>query len=223
MKDLLSFCCWLTLLVMMVFLGGCAAPESAITKTYEIEQETDDGHNILVLIFDADVDSKSTVKQDAKTDARTKLDAALAQTGSTQQNARENAGAVMEGIKSVLGAAGSEKKEAAAVVSPDVVAPPIVTQPAGETTENGLYWGRHNGDRATWYFTKSMTAYPDIIYLTVDGCVSGVKVKTTEVDHEGNPRFVIDGYIVKQSDVSGRGMAVVAPSSCLSEKASIAY
>ena len=95
---------WMVLFLFLFFLSGCATPESEITKTYDIRQDSYEGHNILVLILDADVESKSTIRQDAKTDARTKLDAALAQNGSTQQNARESAGSAMDGIKSILDA-----------------------------------------------------------------------------------------------------------------------
>ena len=43
---------------------------------------------------------------------------------------------------------------------------------AGETYEEGLYWGRHNGDRPTWYFSKPMRDYPQQFTVVVEGCAT---------------------------------------------------
>ena len=85
---------------------------------------------------------------------------------------------------------------------------------AASGTEEGRYAGRHNGDRATWYFSKPMRDYPQQFTVVVDGCV------TVEVPSNNGTRYVSgDGTIVKQSDVRGRGLAVVVPSSCHSRTA----
>lgn len=78
-------------------------------------------------------------------------------------------------------------------------------------TETGLYWGRHNGNRPTWYFSKPMRDYPDSFTIEVVGCA------TVNVVNNNGTRFVEGSTIVKQSDVVGRGMAVVASAGCYSK------
>ena len=83
--------------------------------------------------------------------------------------------------------------------------------------EVGSYSGRYNGDRPTWYFSKKMKSYPSTFYITISGCVSDLKVSNNGSRWEGS------GIIAKQSDVSGRGLAVVGASSCKSSSAYIEY
>lgn len=84
-------------------------------------------------------------------------------------------------------------------------------------TEYGTYHGRTNGDRPTWYFTKDMDDYPSEFELNVPDCSTGITVTNN------GTRWESGGYLAKQSDVSGRGLAVLAPSSCDSETAYIVY
>lgn len=232
MKDFWKFGSWLLVVLVMLFLGGCLGHEAnttgAVSKK-DIALDLDSGGGILYVhapTYISTYNSQSAI-QKTDNDPSSAFDANVGLNGGAASQAKDGGKAVSEGLATLnqLMQLGEEKQVPPSVAPPTVIVPPAVSpeSPAGGTTENGLYWGRHNDDRATWYFDKNMTAYPDIVYLTVDGCVSGIKVKTTEVDDKGNPRFVIDGYVIKQSDVSGRAMAVVAPSSCLSEKASIAY
>ena len=88
---------------------------------------------------------------------------------------------------------------------------------ATKQKESGKYHGRYNGDKPTWYFGKKMSGYPSTIYITVSGCVNNVKVSNN------GKRWTGSGLIVKQSEVSGRGMAVLAPSSCKSKSAYVEY
>ncbi len=92
-----------------------------------------------------------------------------------------------------------------------------VTSGQNNLTEHGNYHGRYNGDRPTWYFSKRMKDYPQKLTVVVDGCA---KVKITS--HDGK-RFSGGGLVVKQSHVTGRGMAVIAPSSCKSRTSHIVY
>jgi hypothetical protein len=84
------------------------------------------------------------------------------------------------------------------------------------TRESGRYHGRHNGDRPTWYFQRKMAGYPATFKVVVAGCADFT------VSNNGH-RYVYAGYIVKNSDVSGRGMALVAPSPCRSTSAQIVF
>lgn len=77
-------------------------------------------------------------------------------------------------------------------------------------TETGRYSGRHNGDRPTWYFSKKMAEYPDSFTIEVAGCT------TVTVTGNNGHRYVEGATIVKQSDVAGRGMAVITSSGCSS-------
>lgn len=84
------------------------------------------------------------------------------------------------------------------------------------------WFGRYNGDRGTWYSSvnKDMADYPDKFWLTVKGCLS-----RAEVINDGK-RYEIGGkagFIIKQSDVSGRPLAVICPQSCRSTRAWIEY
>ncbi len=98
--------------------------------------------------------------------------------------------------------------------------PNLTSNQTSETSSSnndvGSYHGRTNGDRPTWYFPKKMSSYPSTFTVNVAGCSS------FRVLNNGK-RWVKGGYIVKQSDVSGRGLALLAPSSCGSRKATISY
>ncbi len=86
---------------------------------------------------------------------------------------------------------------------------------AASNTEEGRYHGRHNGDRPMWYFSKPMRDYPQQFTVVVDDCV------TVKVTSNNGTRFESGHTIVKQSDVSGRGMAVITSAACHSETAHI--
>ena len=84
------------------------------------------------------------------------------------------------------------------------------TWPDPACKEIAKYHGRTNGNRPTWYFSKKMAQYPQTFTIVINGC-PGLTVTSNN-----GVRFEKNGIIVKQSDVAGRGMAVVVPSSCQS-------
>lgn len=100
---------------------------------------------------------------------------------------------------------------------PDATTPSTAT-PGVSTgkTEQCTYSGRYNGDRATWYCSKKMSSYPDGLRVVVDGCYN-VTISDT------GKRYEKSGLIVKQSDVSGRGLAIVTALSCKSKTAHVEY
>ena len=67
---------------------------------------------------------------------------------------------------------------AAAEAEPATV---TATAAAGETYEEGLYWGRHNGDRPTWYFSKPMRDYPQQFTVVVEGCATVAVTSNNEI------------------------------------------
>jgi uncharacterized protein YceK len=84
-------------------------------------------------------------------------------------------------------------------------------------TDYGRYHGRHNGNRGTWYFPRNMSSYPSTFDVSISGCSSFT------VNNNNGRRYTTGGYIVKQSDVPGRGLALVAPASCGSRSARITF
>lgn len=92
------------------------------------------------------------------------------------------------------------------------------TSDSGEMTVEVLdFHGYTNGDRPTFYGDKKMSAYPSAFIVEIEGC------EKWSVDKNNGTRSEHGSYLVKQSDVSGRGIAVLGPSSCKSEKATITY
>jgi len=88
--------------------------------------------------------------------------------------------------------------------------------PTGSKVEVCEYAGRFNGDRPTWYCGKDMADYPASFAVDISGCF------TKTVKNNGH-RYQDSQLIAKQSDVSGRGLALVAVASCTSTTASVRY
>lgn len=81
------------------------------------------------------------------------------------------------------------------------------TSVPSSATEALKYWGRYNGDRPTWYGALNMSQYPSPMRVVIPGCLDKL------IAHDGK-RYDDGSLIVKQSDVSGRGLAVVYSASC---------
>ncbi|MBT8345351.1 MAG: hypothetical protein KJO28_03530 [Desulfofustis sp.] len=91
------------------------------------------------------------------------------------------------------------------------------SEASGTRTDKGTYHGRTNGGRPTWYFPKNMSSYPSTFTVKIPNCSS------FQVVNNNGKRFEQGLYIVKQSHVSGRGLALLAPSKCGSRTALITY
>jgi len=102
------------------------------------------------------------------------------------------------------------------IIKNEPVEPPAV----GTTVELLNYHKRTNGSRQTWYGSMDMNQYPSPMRLQIDGCTD------ITFEHNGN-RYCSEncysGSLVKQSDVSGRGIAVLQESSCNSKIARLIY
>ncbi len=94
---------------------------------------------------------------------------------------------------------------------------PVATVEPTSGTEEGLYWGRYNGNRPTWYYSKTMASYPQQFTVVIEGCA------TVEVTSNNGIRFESGATIIKQSDVPGRGMAVIGSAGCYSKRSYINY
>lgn len=84
-------------------------------------------------------------------------------------------------------------------------------------SESMWYRGRTNPDRPTWYAPRNMSAYGKSFTVEIHGC------RTLEITNSNGSRWESGGYLCKQSDVSGRGMACLAPSSCGSRSATVSW
>lgn len=104
-----------------------------------------------------------------------------------------------------------------AVTSGEVEVQAELTTTSDSGTEEGTYWGRFNGNRPTWYYSKTMAEYPQQFTVVIEGCV------IVEVTNNNGIRFESGDTIVKQSDVPGRGMAVIGAASCYSKTSYINY
>jgi len=96
--------------------------------------------------------------------------------------------------------------------APDEHDPP----PTNGTVEQMTHSGFTNGDRSTWYGAKKMSEYPSPLRVQIDGCVD------ISISHNGH-RYESGGLLVKQSDVYGRGIAVLVERSCRSKVARLVY
>lgn len=127
---------------------------------------------------------------------------------------------------SVSGAEDSKAISFPSIPSFPSVFSPVATKPTPTTSttttttkvrsETCKYNGRYNGDRATFYCNKNMNQYPSKLTVVIPGCV------TKTISNNGK-RYESGGLIVKQSEVSGRGMAIVIEKSCKSTSAGIRY
>ena len=100
----------------------------------------------------------------------------------------------------------------------DVVEPeePVEPPSSSSTVEKLWHRGFTNGNRSTWYGNMDMSKYPSPMRVQIDGCVD------TTINHNGH-RYDSGGLLVKQSDVPGRGIAVLIEKSCRSKVARLIY
>lgn len=88
--------------------------------------------------------------------------------------------------------------------------------PPADADEVADYFGLTNGGRPTFYFSQVMSAYPAQFQVVVVGCASVTVINN-------NSRFEGGGLVIKQSEVSGRGMGVIALASCQSSRCYLQY
>jgi hypothetical protein len=215
---------YLLLLLPLALLGCADSSTTGSIREYDITVNIHDNRGPVNLEFPLSVDATSSTDQitENASDIAPDLRLQLTEGGST--SALSGADSVLDGITSTLSAQLKEKAVEEAAKDLGVEMPVKAEEPAEAPTatddiqtESGTYHGRHNGDRPTWYFAKDFAQYPTPLMVDIPGCV-----ENKLIEHDG-VRYDTDGLILKQSDVAGRHMAIVAPSSCQSETATIAY
>jgi hypothetical protein len=208
------------LLLPLMLLGGCADSSTTGTvREYNIRVAIHDNWGPVTLDFPLRVDAVSENDQTTENASDLSPDIRLQLTEGGGTGTMAGADAALKDVTSKL--RDSIKEAALERVKEQVEAqkPEEPDTPVSDDirTETGTYHGRHNGDRPTWYFSKDLKDYPTPIMVDIPGCFTN-----RLIEHDG-VRYESGGLILKQSDVSGRGMAIVAPSSCTSETATIAY
>lgn len=227
MKNFWKFGAWLFLVVLLVFLGACKyeIPELPGDVPPSDPPVVSEKPSLQLLGFNWETSGEVVPGQAVLMPAAALTGQVLAVTvngevltfHSVYGNGREIWYAVHPAA--YYGDVDIVVETAAALYRSSLEDSPPVVLPVGDTVEDGLYWGRHNGDRATWYFTKKMSEYPISLVVDVPGCYSGLQVINNGV------RWVdpVSGLIVKQSDVAGRGLALITPASCKYKAATLSY
>lgn len=228
-------------LFISILLIGCAGTTTetgndASERDYNINASNNQGTiNLDMNLEKSDSLTAETSSQGGTVSPETDLAAAIAEQGGTTSLAAEGGKLALEGISSLYKyltekneVVGSDKtnseteENGTTVIEPDHLEPEktddsVTTNPDELTTESLRYVGRTNGDRPTWYGNKKMNQYPKVFVVTIEGCTQ------FSVNDNNGKREVNNGVIVKQSDVSGRGLALVGLRSCKATEASISY
>lgn len=223
----------LVAVVLLVFVSGCALTESGSKREYQFEIENEEG----VVLIEVNLSNESetdTTSGDAPASQTTSPSTALGMQGST---ATASGGEVLlKGVKSLLDQyMDNSVQDVVTPQQPEQPLPPVgpVPEPDEEESETDEpdvsgdalqeldYWGRYNGDRPLWYAWRPMADFGDSFLVEVEGCGSILVEDNNGVRFENEEEY--PQWVVKESDVSGRGMAVHAPSNCQSKKATVLY
>lgn len=103
------------------------------------------------------------------------------------------------------------------IVTPEPIEPVVIPEPVVETKieTSTIHPNRNNDNRAQYYFDHDMSFYGNQFVAEFCG-------KTITVTNNGT-RSEHGSFLIKQSDVSGRGMVFVGPSSCYEKTAQVTY
>lgn len=224
-----------TLVSFSAMLGGCA--DSSITNRYHLDQEAGDcsgsdsseiplpggsvlsvpcGSNVVILEVQG-VTTDKTTRADQTTSPESSIPIAY---NLSTEKAKQQAG-TQAGTSNTSGS--TEVTQEPEPIKPEKPEEEeekpgdTAEEEIGSTVENAMYRGLTNGDRPTWYFSKTMASYPKVFKVVAEGCTSEV-VTNNGTRYEGD-----NGLIVKQSDVAGRGMAMLVKKGCGNGKAYVVY
>lgn len=215
-----------TVAALLLCVNGCTSKLTYVNINLDSEAECEEGvvpgvpskcisFNVLNLKADGAVFDTDT---DQTTDGQVpvSLYGANSATGGQTNPVAELAPFINEvldvGKEKVKKIFSDKEKVKVPIVEPKPIIPP--------NKEVGYYRGRTNGNRPTWYFNKKMGDYPSQFTVVI----KGANCKTITVQNNGERYEKELPYLVKQSDVKGRGMAVLASADCNpSEPAYVLY
>lgn len=231
--------CGLLIVLVMLFLGGCLGHEANTTGSTtkkDIDLVIDSGGGIQYLYAPTVIHTYNSQSANQKTDndPSSSLEGNLGWNGGAVSKDAEGGSAAAEGISTIskLLALGNEDKDKPVDIQPLPIVSPVVKPepPAGSTVELLDYHGRTNGtgdpddrtdpkNRPTWYGKKDFSEYPSPMRVVIQGCFDEV------IGHDGVRYYPdgMNGLLVKQSDVSGRGMSILYSNTCMSKTATIEY
>jgi hypothetical protein len=219
---------YLVLLLPILMMGCSMIPTTGVNREYDVRVYIQHNTGPVELSIPMTVDAMSDTKQDTSGEARVTPDVKLQLTQPGSTGAMSGADSILKDtvsrFQSILKKDAEQKAIEQLPVTPPVMVPvpnpPAAVDPIYPdklTTEEGVFWGRPNGDRPQWYFSKDFKEYPKTILLNIPGCY-----ENTVINHNGI-RYDVGNLVFKQSDVANRHMVIVAPQSCKSDTASISY
>lgn len=208
-----------------IFLISCAGTdtrtnEDSSKRKYDINASNNTGTIYFGLDYKKDERKLGETNSKGGTiSPQTDLAAALSQGGSTTSLVEEGGKAILDNVSSMYRYLKEKMIDNPIINSkkPDFI-PEKPEIPETIISEQLDYHGRYNGDRATFYGNKKMFDYPKTFIIDVLNCY-----KWSVNDNNGERIETPNGYLVKQSDVDGRGITIVASSECKSKQATISY
>ncbi len=226
---------WAVWLIPLLIIGGCADSstqgDSNLREYRDLVVIRDNPGTVhLTVNLAASSEQETSTTQDTANTSELSPKVSLGLQGGTAALADTGATFMMDGISSLFQQWQDKKKYDSdnTTTADTVTVPPVkeenvtvVDKPEITPTltcipEDASYHGKTNGDRPTWYFSKNMTEYPSSFKINVKDCTE------LEITNDGSRWEDNDSsYVLKQSEVAGRGMGLVGPSSCVSESASI--
>ena len=125
---------------------------------------------------------------------------------------------INEIVASVTGNGDESDSRPTQPTAPPAITPdaPAVTPTTSVLPDTLIYHGRYNIDRPLWYGSYNLSEYPDTMVISIPGCA------TKKITHNGK-RYEKDGWLLKQSESPGRGLAVHYSATCKSTSNATAY
>lgn len=228
----------LIVLLIPLFLFGCAGsrPTTSENEDHSIRYyHVDASNNNGEIRFNVDKEETRTATADIDSKGgtvspTTDLDAALSQGGSTTSLVGEGGKLLLENVSSAMKYLNermdqnnqvNNNNEASKVGTITDIPDPNRKDPVDSEnmkTERIEIHDRTNGNRPTFYAEKNMKDYPSSFIVEIVGCN-----KWSVNDNNGTRSEHTGNYLVKQSDVKGRTMAILGPNTCNSTEAFIYY
>lgn len=227
---------WIWLVILILFVAGCSMTKSGSERAYDTEINNHEGGIVILYLGLQNESATETASGDAPASTDVSPTTAVGLQGSTASIAEEGAEQVLRDFSNIFKNWIENKKEEiipplqpedpeepvqpplAPPTGDEDEEPPVVDTGDLDRIENLEYWQRPNG-RPQWYgdFSKTMADYGAPVYFEVPGCGDLL------MEENNGIRYEKDGWIVKESDVDGRGLTLLAPASCNGTEASVLY
>lgn len=210
-----------SVLLAVALLAACAAPESAITKKYTIDMGTQSGSNVLYLMLDADVTSRTNLRQDARSEASTKVAAALTPTALTPASVVGGmSGFAQDFIEGSVAGGKLTSGTGGAKTVGNITIPLLVE----ESTTYAMEW-RDEHDRSFVWLPETGSYYGSSMELEFGGGCEGIIVpyasKNTREGLLGAAYYC--GTDNRPGESNGTRASVFGPKGCRSKTVTLHY